>query len=153
MKSVRPAAVLLVLVLAAVTVRADEKPCGKIPDRFDVASAVRILKSAPGVWPDGMGIAGAPSCYAAAFRWLAAQRESTPDFERLAQSASPAGRLYGLAGLKKKSSPRFEEIAKDAFFDSGTAIEVIDGCIIHRVAARELAKDIRAGELHRFGVR
>lgn len=145
-------AATLLLLLAALTARAEDKPCGKVPERFDVASAVHILESAPGVWPDGMGFAAAPSCYAAAFRWLAKQQHAAEEFEKLAKEAGPAGRLYGLAGLKYLDARQFGDVATDSFFRSDREIQVIDGCVMHNVAVRELAADIRAGRLWRYGV-
>src|SRR5687767_2006810 len=142
------ASIALAILGCAGTAR--DNPCTRIPHTFTEAFAVRTLRTAPRVWPDGWGFAGAPSCYAASFRFLLTQQGSEKAFERLARAGSPAGRLYGLAGLRHTNSNRFEALAQDSFFTSGSQVEVIYGCVVQERPVEDFVARIRAGNLEQF---
>jgi len=84
-----------------------------------------------------VGIGGEEPAESKALRSLAAHASGSKAFKYLLFSATPAGRLYALVGLRH-TDPAFFWIAVQPFRFLPGEVETIFGCVGQRVAAREL---------------
>ncbi|MFD0892746.1 hypothetical protein KBB96_15090 [Luteolibacter ambystomatis] len=117
------------------------------PTKTELAKkAPTILKSAQQFAIGGVGIAGTTSPAESALRALLNRPDAVAECKKLVSDATPAGKLYGLLGLKLKDAKAFEE-AFPAFKDSKTAVSTASGCIPYETTIGKIASDIRDGKL------
>ncbi len=91
-----------------------------------------------------VGIAGTTSDQELALRALIAERQATAALASLAESATPAGRLYGLTGLSVKDRTRVSALARG--LDGATEVNELSGCIMGKVRAADILARIERGE-------
>ncbi len=124
--------------------------CFTVPSPMSERRAYRLIKTAPRVWPDGWGIAGAPSCYAAAYRVLLTSPDASSQFSRLFETGTPAGKLYALAGLQQTKSPLFDRYSHSTFAESKAPVEVFEGCVIREQPIATIVARLLSGDLYGF---
>jgi hypothetical protein len=93
----------------------------------------------------GVGVAGTRTKQELAFRELIKQPKAGLQFRKLLDHGSPAGKMYGLLGLKLTDKSGFEE-ALPKFTDCDTKIETIGGCMVMRTTVGYVAKQIARGD-------
>jgi hypothetical protein len=105
-------------------------------DRLDAADAFAI---------GPVGVAGTTSAYEMALRTLLGEREATAALTSLAESAAtPAGRLYGLAGLSVKDRDRVAALARD--LDGSAEVQEVEGCMVMQVKVSDVVARIERGD-------
>lgn len=150
MRIVTAIAIAISIATFACASSAASESCVDVPEKFSDAAAYDLLREAPRVWADGWGIAGAPSCYAAAYRHLLASRDAAKHFEKLMRNGSPAGRLYALAGLTEVRAPHAEDYLDEALANSSQRVEVFLGCSNLEEPVSRVAALIKEGDFSLF---
>ena len=120
-------------------------PCFEVPAVLDVDKAVRILRTATRVEEDGVGIAGAPSCYVAAYRVILASGDASERFRDVYNSGTASGKIYALAGLYRADRKTFERLNRSAFARSAKTVPFLMGCVLHERPIAEVVKAIPTG--------
>lgn len=132
----------MVLLLEASCVRAETTPAKPDP----AEKAADVLHQAQQFTIGGVGFAGTISSAETALRALLKTPDAVTECKKLVSDATPAGKLYGLLGLKLKDPKAFEE-AFPAFKDSKTAVSTAAGCMLYETTLGKLATDIQDGKL------
>jgi hypothetical protein len=119
-----------------------------VPPRepYDLASARRLLTKAPSFQSDGIGIAGAPSCYAAAYRVLVEQPDAPDLFRSLYRHGTPEARIYALVGLHTVDPESFRELRTDPWVAKAPPIRTQFGCSGGQEQATVLVQAITDGK-------
>jgi hypothetical protein len=110
------------------------------------------LQSAGSFALGGIGVAGTMSAGERALRELLKQSDAVAQLEALISSASPAGKLYALLGLRVRDRAAYEralEKCRTTDANVGTA----RGCILSRESFRDLLKEIERGQYDAFVAR
>lgn len=135
--------ILTVVLSLSAPVRTQHSPAN--PQLSDTGRAAYERLASADVFAIGpVGIAGTTSDQELALRTLLAERQATAALASLAQSATPAGRLYGLAGLSVKDRARVHALARG--LDGGTEVNELSGCIMGKVRAADILGRIERGE-------
>ncbi|BCU76947.1 hypothetical protein [Luteolibacter sp. LG18] len=116
---------------------AQAEPADKAPAQLRAATQFTI---------GGVGFAGTRSAAENAFRALLTRADAVAECKKLVASATPAGQLYGLLGLKLQDPKAFDE-AFPAFKDSKAAVSTAAGCMVFETTVGQIAADIRDGKL------
>ena len=106
---------------------------------------ISALKTAERFTIGRVGFAASESSAELALRALLAKPEPAKTLEGLVESATIAGRLYALLGLKRANSPAFET-SLPCFLIDDTPVETMEGCVARQTTAGEIARDIQAGK-------
>jgi hypothetical protein len=93
----------------------------------------------------GVGVAGTRTKQELAFRDLMKQSQPESSLRKLLVDGSPAGKMYGLLGLKLADKNAFEQ-ALPHFTECETKIETIGGCIVMHTTVGYVAKQIARGD-------
>jgi hypothetical protein len=105
--------------------------------RDDTRSAYGRLRAASRFESGGVGLFAEPSETATAFREVASSAQAEEQFRTLAREATPAGRVYALAGLYLVDAPDFLEAAK-ALWRTNEAVTIASGCAVWTESVRSL---------------
>ena len=140
-------AAVAIFVASSCALRPTDTPCMQPPTTLTEEGAYNILRSAPRIWPDGWGFAGAPSCYSTAYRLLISSGTGQTYFERLFQHGTSAAKVYALAGMSELHAPNAAAYLKSEFARSSTPVPVIQGCVISEMPASSFAEMIDRGDL------
>ena len=92
----------------------------------------------------GIGVAGTMSAGERALRDLLKQPDAVMRLQRLIESATPAGQLYALLGLRARDRGAYER-ALEKLVGVETQVETARGCILQRESLRDLVKEIEHG--------
>jgi len=93
----------------------------------------------------GIGIAGTMSEGEHALRQLLHDPNPGAQLQGLLTSATPAGQLYALLGLRTHDRAAYDKALKD-FKAPEVEVQTIGGCIIWRAPFKQLLDRIKAGE-------
>jgi hypothetical protein len=93
----------------------------------------------------GVGVAGTRTKQELAFRELIKQPQAGLNFRKLLEHGSPAGKMYGLLGLKLTDRNGFAE-ALPHFTECETKMETIGGCMVMHTTVGYVAKQIARGD-------
>ena len=93
----------------------------------------------------GVGVAGTRTKQELAFREMVKQPQAGLHFRKLLEHGSPAGKMYGLLGLKLTDRSGFEE-ALPHFTECETKIETIGGCMVMHTNVGYVVKQIARGD-------
>lgn len=111
----------------------------------EAAAPAKVLENAGQFTVGGVGFAGIPSKEELAFRAVLKGEEARAGFLALTSSATTAGRLYGLLGLKLLKDPEFEK-RFTAFKASEEPVQSMEGCVVTHKTAGEIATAIEKGK-------
>lgn len=123
---------------------------------FGNESAYACLARAEEFAGTAVGIAGTEPETVRAFRELASRPQSTVAFLQLVAFGTPAGRVYGLCGLRRSAPPLFR-IAVRPFLHSRQEVRTFFGCILSRepmsklVRAEQGIRLVPGQSLHEWG--
>ena len=92
----------------------------------------------------GVGVAGTMSAGERALRQVLAESDAVARLDSVIASASPAGRLYALLGLRARDRAAYER-ALEKVRTIDAKVETARGCILQRESFRDLVKEIEAG--------
>jgi hypothetical protein len=121
-----------------------------------VAEAVALLRTADTFDDAHVGIDGALSKFVVAFRTVLADPGAADAFRELLQHATPAGRLYGAAGLFFADPPAFDAALARLGADGGV-IRRRQGCFtmqypVATVVSSPKRVDVKLGETFQSAV-
>jgi hypothetical protein len=94
----------------------------------------------------GVGESGARSSTELSFRALLKRTDALAQCQKLLADASPAGKLYGLLGLKILDANSFRA-ALPGVNQSKTQVTTIVGCITFNTTVEEIADEIKRGKI------
>jgi hypothetical protein len=109
------------------------------------ADADSNLQSAGRFALGGIGAAGTMSAGERALRELLKQPDAVAQLEALISKASPAGKLYGLLGLRIRDRAAYER-ALEKCRTTDAKVETARGCILSQDSFRDLLKEIERGK-------
>jgi len=107
------------------------------------------LESAGSFALGGIGVAGTMSSGERALREVLDQRDAMVRLEALVSSASPAGKLYALLGLRLRDRAAYERALEKCRAIDAT-VGTARGCILSRESFRDLVKEIERGQYDTF---
>lgn len=110
------------------------------------SEAFEILRTADAFEDTQVGYGGDLSRYVAAFRVVLAEPSARASFHALVDHATPAGRLYGVAGLYFADPPAFDEAVARLAAEGGT-VTTRGGC---DTATEPVAEVVRTKETKRI---
>ena len=120
-----------------------QTPSGVSPEAL---RALRTLESVPYFATGGVGGAGVTSPGEAALRVLLKQEKPEPLLRGLLKTASSAGKLYALLGLKQSGQTKaFEQVAAE-LGKNKTPVETMRGCLGSRETVAVVAARIKKGD-------
>jgi hypothetical protein len=97
----------------------------------------------------GIGVAGTMSSGERALRELLEKPDAVAQLERLLTSATPAGRLYALLGLRVKDRASYDRAVRK-LKSSDAKVETARGCMLSREPFGDLVKEIERGSFDSF---
>jgi len=106
--------------------------------------AMFVLQQATEIQSSHLGPVSAPSCYAVAYRHVLEQPDAAKRFQALFASATPAGRIYALAGLYDTDRPTFSRLL-DAELQVPRNYTIVNTCIESNISAAEVRKNLEDG--------
>ena len=92
----------------------------------------------------GVGVAGTMSAGESALRQILSGTDAVSKLESLISSASPAGQLYALLGLRSKNRAAYER-ALEKLKSVDAKVETARGCMLQQESFRDLVKEIERG--------
>lgn len=107
------------------------------------------LQSAGSFALGGIGVAGTMSAGERALREVLKQPDAVARLEAMLPNASPAGKLYGLLGLRIRDRVAYER-ALEKCRSMDATVETARGCILSRESFRDLSKEIERGQYDTF---
>ncbi|HZE58328.1 MAG TPA: hypothetical protein VE031_10780 [Chthoniobacterales bacterium] len=119
---------------------------GICPARTDLDGG---LESAGSFALGGVGVAGTMSAGERALREVLKQPDAVARLEALLANASPAGKLYGLLGLRIRDRAAYERALEKCRSIDAT-VATARGCMLSRELFRDLVKEIERGQYDTF---
>jgi hypothetical protein len=114
-----------------------------------VESLLGALDTAGSFALGGIGVAGSMSAGERDLRDLLAKPDAVTRLEALVTTASPAGKLYALLGLRMRNRSAYER-ALEKCRTIEAKVETARGCILQRESFRDLVKEIERGQYDTF---
>jgi hypothetical protein len=111
-------------------------------------SATRV-ESAESFALGGIGIAGTMSAGERALRAVLEKADAVAQLEALLPSATPAGKLYALLGLRIRDRAAYNRALEKCRTTDAT-VETARGCMLSRESFRDLVKEIERGQYDNF---
>lgn len=93
---------------------------------------------------------GVESWYVRAYRQILARRGAASDFVDLYQSATPAGKVYALAGLYDTDRRTFERLVQNEFIGESGQLMYLQGCVGGPISAAEVREKLASGYFSRI---
>ncbi len=100
----------------------------------------------------GVGFAGTRSAGESALRVLLKEKGANAAFQKLLQSATPEGQLYGLLGLSLVAPGQLTSYAK-AYLSSKSPVQTISGCIVMTETTGQVTQQINKGRYRAYFAR
>lgn len=107
------------------------------------------LQSAASFALGGVGYAGTMSAGERALREILKQPDAVTRLEGLLLTASPAGKLYALLGLRVRDHAAYQR-ALEKCGEIEAKVETARGCILSHESFRDLVKEIERGHYDTF---
>jgi hypothetical protein len=127
-----------------------DRSVAAVPMAFDIGSlasdaraAYEVLRTAHRFEGPYVGLSGATSEYALAFRVLVGSPNARAAFLTLFRDASRAGRLYAAAGIYFADPPSFDAAIAELAGSDGI-VQTMDGCIVAEEHVAEIARSSRS---------
>ncbi|MFZ1218325.1 MAG: hypothetical protein WAO00_03490 [Chthoniobacterales bacterium] len=140
MKKLIPAVVIAAVLLFEGTNRVEAVAPGVAEENLAKASMFAL---------GGMGVAGTMSQGERALRELLEKPDAVAQLERLLTSATPAGRLYALLGLRVKDRAAYQR-ALEKYSANDSKVETARGCMLSQDPFVDLLKEIERGQYDSF---
>ena len=117
-------------------------------------SAVRAesetrLESAGSFALGGVGVAGTMSAGERSLREILKKADAVTQLQAILPTASPAGKLYALLGLRIRDHAAYER-ALEKCRTTDANVETARGCILSHESFRDLVKEIEKGQYDNF---
>ena len=144
-----PVALVIFSIFAGVLCGCASAPktfCVPPSEPYDLSTARYLLRKAPSFQSDGIGIAGARSCYAAAYRVVVNQPDAAEIFRWLYRRGTPEARIYALVGLHTVDPESFRELKADPWLATAPPIRTQFGCSGGQEQATVLVQGIAEGQ-------
>ena len=109
--------------------------------------AIEVLAASDRLESSHTGEGGAPSCFVTSYRHILGSRDAARTFESLFEKATPAGKVYALAGLYETDRAAFERLVGAAEASSPPVFERIDTCIVSAAPRQVVFDELRKGKL------
>jgi hypothetical protein len=93
----------------------------------------------------GVGVAGTMSGGEKDLRALLKEADAVKQFQSLLKSASPAGQLYALLGLRLRDRPAYEQAVPE-FRKRSEVVSTLHGCIMMKEKMDAIVKQIEYGD-------
>jgi hypothetical protein len=122
------------------------------PDRAVADSglkSLRVIEDAGSFSLGGVGVAGTMSAGERALREVVSRTDAVYQLEAVLPTASPAGKLYALLGLKIRDRAAYER-ALEKFRTLDAKVETARGCMLSQESFRDLVKEIERGQYDTF---
>jgi len=119
--------------------------CLTSPGARAASDSVAKLQHVPVFALGGIGVAGTMSEGERALRAVLRESAATTQLEALLHSATPAGQLYALLGLRLHDRAAYAR-ALQTFPKAEVQVETMGGCTIWHAPFRELLQRIEAGD-------
>lgn len=122
---------------------------------FFAGSHLRAVEAAAGLESagsfalGGIGVAGTMSAGERALREVIKQPDALVQLEKLVSSASPAGKLYALLGLRIRDRAAYER-ALEKCRTIDVKVETARGCMLQQESFRDLVREIERGDYDSF---
>jgi hypothetical protein len=97
----------------------------------------------------GIGVAGTMSEGERALREILKNADATTELEKMLTSASPAGQLYSLLGLRLRDRSAYQR-ALEKVRATDAKVQTARGCILQQESFRALVKQIELGNYDTF---
>ena len=97
----------------------------------------------------GVGVAGTMSAGERALRQVLKEPNAVSQLERMLTSATPAGKLYALLGLRARDRVAYERALKTCR-STDAKVETARGCMLSQESFRDLVKEIERGSYDDF---
>jgi hypothetical protein len=97
----------------------------------------------------GVGYAGTMSAGERALRRMLKERDAVSRLESMIPNATPAGKLYGLLGLRIRDRAAYAR-ALEMCRPTDTKVETARGCMLGQEAFGDLVKEIERGQYDAF---
>src|SRR4051812_43248397 len=107
------------------------------------------LQSAEAFALGGVGVAGTMSAGERALREILKQPDAVARLEGLLPTASPAGKLYALLGLRVRDHAAYKR-ALEKCREVDAKVETARGCMLSQESFRDLLKEIERGQYDTF---
>ncbi|MEY2528231.1 MAG: hypothetical protein QOJ05_321 [Verrucomicrobiota bacterium] len=140
MKKLIPAVVIAAVLLFEETNRVEAVAPGVAEENLAKASMFAL---------GGIGVAGTMSQGERALRELLEKPDAVAQLERLLTSATPAGRLYALLGLRVKDRAAYQR-ALEKYRANDSKVETARGCMLSQGPFVDLVKEIDRGQYDAF---
>lgn len=115
----------------------------------DVSNAESALSKTSSFSLGGVGVAGTMSAGERELREVLKEPDAATRLENMLPNASPAGRLYGLLGLRVRDRARYQRaLAKYGMNDA--KVQTARGCMLGEKPYRDLVKEIEKGDYDSF---
>jgi len=113
------------------------------------AEAETRLESAGSFALGGIGVAGTMSAGERALREILKKADAVTQLQAMLPTASPAGKLYALLGLRIRDHAAYER-ALEKCRTTDANVETARGCILSHESFRDLVKEIEKGQYDNF---
>jgi hypothetical protein len=113
------------------------------------AESATHVESAESFALGGIGVAGTMSAGERALRAVLEKADAVTQLEALLPSATPAGKLYALLGLRIRDRAAYNRALEKCRTTDAT-VETARGCMLSRESFRELVKEIERGQYDNF---
>jgi hypothetical protein len=107
------------------------------------------LRNAGSFAMGGIGVAGTMSSGERALRETLKSSDAVARLEKIATTASPAGQLYALLGLRARDRAAYQRVLENTRKTNAT-VETARGCILQRESFRDLVKEIESGQFDTY---
>jgi hypothetical protein len=140
MKKLIPAVVIAAVLLFEGTNRVEAVAPGVAEEGLEKASMFAL---------GGIGVAGTMSQGERALRELLEKPDAVARLERMLTSATPAGRLYALLGLRVKDRAAYQR-ALEKYRANDSKVETARGCMLGQDPFVDLVQEIERGQYDSF---
>lgn len=107
------------------------------------------LRNAGSFAMGGIGVAGTMSAGERALRETLKSSDAVARLEKIAATASPAGQLYALLGLRARDRAAYQRVLEKIHKTDAT-VETARGCILQREPFSALVKEIESGQFDSY---
>lgn len=113
-------------------------------------SPIAVLQHADSIESAATGVAGAESHSVRAYRQILSRPGSSRYFARIFRDATPAGKVYALAGLYETDRRAFDQLVQTDFLGSSTKLMFLQGCVGDTIPESEVREKLMTGYFSRI---
>lgn len=113
-------------------------------------SPMGVLRTAEEIQSATVGPAAATSYYVRAYRRILSRPGSARDFADVYRDATPAGKVYAMAGLYDTDRRTFDRLIQTDFINPGATLSYTDGCLVRAMDRDEVREKLMTGHFSRL---